>query len=63
MVLLILWLLGLVSSYTMGGFVHVVFGGFAIMAVLVKVIQGRRILQAAGSHELNQTEGDKEGVK
>ena len=43
MVLLILWLLGLVSSYTMGGFVHVLLV-VAIIIVLVRVIQGRRIL-------------------
>ena len=42
-VLLILWLLGLVSSYTMGGFVHVLLV-VAIIIVLVRVIQGRRIL-------------------
>jgi len=42
-VLLILWLLGLVSSYTMGGFVHVLLV-VAIIVVLVRVIQGRRIL-------------------
>ncbi len=41
-VLLILWVLGLVSSYTMGGFIH----GLLILAIivlLVRVIQGRRI--------------------
>ena len=42
-VLLVLWLLGLVSSYTMGGFVHVLLV-VAIIVVLVRVIQGRRIL-------------------
>jgi len=40
-VLLILWLLGLVSSYTMGGFIHILLV-LAIVAVLVRVIQGRR---------------------
>jgi hypothetical protein len=40
-VLLVLWLLGLVSSYTMGGFIHVLLV-FAIVIVLVNVIQGRR---------------------
>jgi hypothetical protein len=42
-VLVILWLLGLVSSYTMGGFVHVLLV-IAIIVVLVRIIQGRRIL-------------------
>lgn len=43
MVLLILWLLGLVSSYTIGGFIHILLV-MAIIVVLVRVIQGRRIL-------------------
>ena len=42
-ILIILWLLGLVSSYTMGGFVHILLV-VAIIIVLVRVIQGRRIL-------------------
>ena len=42
-VLIILWLLGLVSSYTMGGFVHVLLV-VAIIIVLVRVIQGRKPL-------------------
>jgi len=42
-VLIILWLLGLVSSYTMGGFIHVLLV-VAIIIVLVRVIQGREIL-------------------
>jgi hypothetical protein len=42
MVLLILWVLGLVTSYTMGGFIHILIV-FAVIAVLVQVIQGRRI--------------------
>jgi len=40
-VLLVLWLLGLVTSYTMGGFVHVLLL-LALAAVLIRVIQGRR---------------------
>jgi hypothetical protein len=40
-VLVVLWLLGLLSSYTMGGFVHVLLV-IAIVAILVRVIQGRR---------------------
>lgn len=42
-ILLILWLLGLVSSYTMGGFIHVLLV-IAAVVVLVKVITGRRVL-------------------
>jgi asparagine N-glycosylation enzyme membrane subunit Stt3 len=38
--LLILWLLGMVSSYTLGGFIHILLI-LAIVAVLVRVIQGR----------------------
>lgn len=41
-VLLILWLLGLVSSYTMGGFIHLLLV-IAIVVVLLRVIQGRRL--------------------
>lgn len=41
-VLTILWLLGLVSSYTMGGFIHILLV-LAIITVLVSVIQGRRL--------------------
>jgi asparagine N-glycosylation enzyme membrane subunit Stt3 len=39
-ILVILWLLGMVSSYTLGGFIHVLLI-LAIIAVLVRVIQGR----------------------
>jgi hypothetical protein len=39
-VLLILWLLGMVSSYTVGGFIHILLV-LAIVAVLVRLIQGR----------------------
>ena len=40
-ILMVLWLLGLVSSYTMGGFIHVLLV-IAIIVVLVRIIQGRR---------------------
>jgi len=40
-VMLVLWLLGLVSSYTMGGFIHVLLV-IAVIVVLINVIQGRR---------------------
>ncbi len=39
-VLIVLWLLGLVSSYTMGGFIHLLLV-LAIAVVLIRVIQGR----------------------
>ncbi|MFL6306416.1 MAG: lmo0937 family membrane protein [Candidatus Sulfotelmatobacter sp.] len=39
-VLLILWLLGMVSSYTLGGFIHILLV-LAVIAVLVRIIQGR----------------------
>ena len=42
-VLVILWLLGLVSGYTMGNFIHILLV-IAIIVVLVRVIQGRRLL-------------------
>jgi hypothetical protein len=41
-ILLVLWLLGMVSSYTMGGFVHLLLV-LAIVAVLVRLIQGRPV--------------------
>jgi hypothetical protein len=40
---MVLWLLGLISSYTMGGFIHLLLL-LAIVVVLIRVIQGRRIL-------------------
>ena len=40
MVLLVLWALGLVSSYTMGGFIHILLV-IAVVVVLVRIIQGR----------------------
>jgi hypothetical protein len=40
-VLLILWLLGLVSSYTVGGFIHVLLV-IALVIILLRVISGRR---------------------
>jgi hypothetical protein len=40
-ILLVLWLLGLVTSYTMGGFIHILLV-LAIVVVLIRVIQGRR---------------------
>jgi hypothetical protein len=42
-ILVALWLLGLVSSYTMGGFIHLLLV-LAIVVVVVRVIQGRSVL-------------------
>jgi hypothetical protein len=42
-ILLVLWLLGMVSSYTMGGFIHILIV-IAIVVVLVRVIQGRKVI-------------------
>ena len=42
-ILLVLWLLGVVSSYTFGGFIHILLV-LAIIMVLLNVIQGRRVL-------------------
>ena len=42
-VLIILWLLGLVSSYTMGGFIHILLV-VAMVVILVKLIRGERVV-------------------
>ena len=42
-ILIILWILGLVSSYTMGGLVHILLV-IAVVVILVRVLQGRRPL-------------------
>ena len=42
-VLLVLWLLGVVTSYTLGGFIHVLLL-VAIAAILIRVIQGRKVI-------------------
>ena len=41
LILLVLWVLGLVSGYTLGGFIHILLV-IAIVVVLIRVIQGRR---------------------
>jgi hypothetical protein len=41
-VLLVLWALGLVTSYTMGGFIHILLV-VAVVMILVRFIQGRKI--------------------
>jgi hypothetical protein len=40
-ILIILWLLGFVSSYTMGGFIHILLV-IALVVVVISIIQGRR---------------------
>ncbi len=42
-ILVVLWALGMVTSYTMGGFVHILLV-VAVVVVLVRVIQGRKVL-------------------
>ncbi len=42
-VLVVLWLLGMVSSYTMGGLIHALLV-IAVVVLLVRLIQGRRVL-------------------
>ena len=42
-ILIVLWLLGMVSSYTMGGFIHLLLV-IAIVVFLVRIIQGRRVV-------------------
>ena len=42
LILIIAWLLGLISSYTMGGFIHVLLV-IAIIMILVRVIQGQKV--------------------
>lgn len=42
-ILIVLWLLGVVTSYTMGGLIHILLV-LAIIVVLVRVIQGRKVL-------------------
>jgi hypothetical protein len=41
-ILIVLWFFGFVSSYTMGGFIHILLV-LAVIMILVRVIQGRRI--------------------
>ena len=42
-VLLVLWLVGMVTAYTMGGLIHILLA-IAIIVLLVRVIQGRKVL-------------------
>lgn len=43
LILIILWIFGLVSAYTMGGFIHILLV-VAVVIILLRVIQGRRVL-------------------
>ena len=43
LILLVMWLLGMVTAYTMGGFIHILLI-FAISAVMIQVINGRRVV-------------------
>ncbi|MBU5636207.1 lmo0937 family membrane protein [Geomonas sp. Red69] len=43
LILIVLWLAGMVTSYTMGGLIHILLV-IAIIVLLVRVIQGRRVL-------------------
>jgi Family of unknown function (DUF5670) len=42
-ILLVLWLLGLVSSYTLGGYIHILLL-LAVAVLLIRLIQGRRVV-------------------
>ena len=42
-VLMVLWVLGMVSSYTLGGFIHILIV-LAVVAVAIRLIQGRRVV-------------------
>jgi len=42
-ILLVLWLLGLVSSYTMGGFIHILVV-LAVVVLVIRLIQGRKVV-------------------
>lgn len=42
-VLIILWLLGMITSYTIGGFIHILLV-IAIISVLIRIIRGKKIL-------------------
>ena len=42
-ILFVLWMLGLVTTYTLGGFIHILLV-LAVVVVLIQLIQGRRVL-------------------
>jgi hypothetical protein len=45
LILLVLWILGLVTSTTVGGFIHILLA-LAIIVVLIRLVQGRRLLSS-----------------
>jgi hypothetical protein len=42
LILVVLWILGLISSYTMGGFIHILLV-LALVVILVRIIKGQRL--------------------
>lgn len=42
-ILLVLWLLGLVTSYTVGGFIHILLV-LAVIVLVIRLVQGRRVV-------------------
>ena len=42
-ILIVMWMLGMVSAYTMGGFIHILLV-FAVIAVAIQLISGRRVV-------------------
>jgi Family of unknown function (DUF5670) len=42
-ILLVLWLLGMISSYTLGGFIHILLV-LALIVLVIRLIQGRRVV-------------------
>ena len=42
-ILVVLWLLGLVTSYTMGGFIHILLV-LAVVVLIIRLIQGRKVI-------------------
>ncbi|MGD0460700.1 MAG: lmo0937 family membrane protein [Terriglobia bacterium] len=42
-ILLVLWLLGLITSYTLGGFIHILLV-LAIVVLVIRLVQGRRVI-------------------
>ncbi|MFU8789222.1 MAG: lmo0937 family membrane protein [Methylobacter sp.] len=43
LILIVLWIFGLVSAYTLGGFIHILLV-IAVVVILMRIIQGRRVL-------------------
>ena len=43
LILIVMWLLGMVTSYTLGGFIHILLV-LAVVSILIRVIQGGRVI-------------------